>query len=130
MDERPRPLESALESPLWAVPDERYWQAALEQGEFAPNSMPPAEPRGSFVADTGYFEGESPPTAEHGTTETRMYPVEQDYPPEGWGVAVLALKEVDAFELRVTGVNRDWTGEVFCTRGRSYRRGKGFSYAC
>jgi small subunit ribosomal protein S1 len=93
----------------WASPDEGYWQALLEQGEIAPEIVPPADPQETFDILNIETQAVSP-------RSRSAMDADKDIGSErGWQTARLALDRGEVFELSVSGANRggllvDWNG--------------------
>jgi small subunit ribosomal protein S1 len=93
----------------WTSLDEGYWEAILEQGEKAPEVVPPADPQETFQT----LNVDRQPSQSR-----RQAPVDEDLVSDGehgWEVAQLALDQGELFCLRVSGANRggllvDWNG--------------------
>jgi small subunit ribosomal protein S1 len=91
----------------WATPDEGYWQALLEQGEMAPEVVPPADPQEFFYILDMETRGEA--AGVQPAARGEPVPVAEN----GWDRAQLALSQGENFSLRVSGANRggllvDW----------------------
>lgn len=94
----------------WTSLDEGYWQALLEQGETAPDVVPPEDPQETFRIlnvdlQSSARRGQAAAGGEHG--------LDGDH---GWQAAQLALDQGELFHLRVSGANRggllvDWNGQ-------------------
>jgi small subunit ribosomal protein S1 len=89
----------------WTSLDESYWQALLEQGEMAPQVVPPADPQETFHILN--LEQQSLPLKRQGAGEGDAE--------HGWQDAQLALDRGELFCLRVCGANRgglllEWNG--------------------
>jgi small subunit ribosomal protein S1 len=105
-DSRQVPLD---DREWWTSLDEGYWQALLEQGEIAPQVVPPADPQEVFhilnvELQTNPRRG---PVLIHGDNSSDV--------DHGWQVAQLALDQGELCCLRVSGANRggllvDWNG--------------------
>ena len=104
----------SIEVPLdnrewWTSLDEGYWQALLEQGEIAPETVPPAEPQETFR----FLESE---LLSAGMGEQAALDDDRGLDPEnGWPAARLAMDRGEAYSLMVCGANRggllvDWNG--------------------
>ena len=98
-DSREVPLD---DRDWWSSPDEGYWQALVEQGEFAPELFPAADPLEAF--QTLGMEPETAPDDTNG-------PDAED----GWQRAQRAYEKGELFCLPVSGANRggllvDWNG--------------------
>ncbi len=93
----------------WTAVDESYWQVLLEQGEIAPEIIPPTDFYESlFVLGT---ELETQQSASQSDTEPRQDPA----PEEEWQAACQALDQGETFCLKVSGANRggllvSWNG--------------------
>lgn len=93
----------------WTSLDESYWQALLEQGEMAPQVVPPADPQETFHILN--LEQQSLPLRRQGAGDGDKGPEVE----HGWQDAQLALDGGELFCLRVSGANRgglllDWNG--------------------
>jgi small subunit ribosomal protein S1 len=93
----------------WISLDEGYWQALLEQGEIAPEVVPPVDPQAVFQILDAELQAAFP--------ERSSIPNEgRDADSErGWDLAQLALEQGELFSLKVSGANRgglrvDWNG--------------------
>jgi small subunit ribosomal protein S1 len=91
----------------WTAVDEDYWQALMEHGEIAPETVAPASSQEVF-----FWLGLEPETpsasAEPGAEESRDSK-------DVWQEAKLAFERGDRFDLRVSGANRggllvEWNG--------------------
>ncbi len=110
MEARPGAQQlSPEDSAWWTEVDEGYWQALLEQGEVAPDTMPPTDSR--------YFSSALPPQVEAGTpgAAATVDPGHNAGSEEAWHEAQLALDRGEVFPLRVCGANRggllvEWNG--------------------
>jgi small subunit ribosomal protein S1 len=84
----------------WTSLDEGYWQALFQQGEIAPDVVPPADPQEAFrVLDV---ESHRPPGTEQASESESSAPGKD----EEWQVAQLALDRGELFCLQVAGANR------------------------
>ncbi len=88
------------EAAWWAAPDEGYWQALLTQGEFAPDTAPPADYQDIFQSLGVELELESTPFS--GDGEGKQGPGLQDV----WAQARRGLDCGEVFHLEVTGANK------------------------
>jgi small subunit ribosomal protein S1 len=91
----------------WTAVDEDYWQALMEHGEIAPETVAPASSQEIFRL-LGLEPGTATAPAEPGGEERRD---SKDL----WQEAKLAFEQGDRFHLRVSGANRggllvDWNG--------------------
>jgi small subunit ribosomal protein S1 len=89
--------------------DEEYWRVLLEQGQDAPETVPPTEPLEVF-SDFGI---ESELISQQGWIEPRGGSTTEAA--DNWQLAQLALEQGELFHLRVSGANRggllvDWNG--------------------
>jgi small subunit ribosomal protein S1 len=103
-----RPISSD-DMEWWTSLDEGYWQALLEQGETAPEIIPPTDLHEAFT--TLDFEMQTTPPGGPSTTERE----DSGEAENGWQLAKLALDRGDVFCLRISGANRggllvDWNG--------------------
>lgn len=103
--QQPSPEDSAW----WTEVDEGYWQALLEQGKVAPDTMPPPDSR--------HFSSALPSQVEAGTpgAAATVDPGHDAGSDEAWQEAQLALERGEVFPLRVCGANRggllvEWNG--------------------
>ncbi len=103
----------AAEIPLddsgqWSSLDEGYWQALLEQGEIAPETVPPAEPREIFrFLETELLSASGEPDAPGDGSNPA--------PKQDWAAAQRAMDEGEVYNLVVSGANRggllvNWNG--------------------
>jgi small subunit ribosomal protein S1 len=93
----------------WLSRDESYWQALLEQGEIAPEVIPPSEP-----IDTSSLPEAHPEKRDQGVTASPDAVPAQDADHQ-WELAKLAWERGDSLCLKVSGANRggllvDWNG--------------------
>jgi len=103
--QQPSPEESAW----WTEVDEGYWQALLEQGEVAPDTMPPPDSWDFSFPLPPEVQGAAPGAA------ATVDPGHGAGSEEVWQEAQLALERGDVFSLRVCGANRggllvEWNG--------------------
>ena len=105
-DSRQVPLD---DREWWTSLDEGYWQALLEQGEIAPQVVPPADPQETFhiLNVEMQIDPRGGPAAARGDKRSDM--------DHGWQTAQLALDQGELFCLRVSGANRggllvNWNG--------------------
>jgi small subunit ribosomal protein S1 len=103
-----RPI-SLNDKDWWTSLDEGYWRALLEQGESAPEVVPPADPQEAFHALDIELQTVSP------KGRSAMDVDSGKGPQNGWQVAKLALDRGELFCVRVSGANRggllvDWNG--------------------
>lgn len=93
----------------WTTVDEAYWQALVEHGEMAAETVPPASPQETF-----YFLG-----LETGSQAQNREPTQtmenSPVPQDGWKAAHVALEQGSGLCLQVCGVNRggllvEWNG--------------------
>ncbi len=90
------PLE---DSGQWFSLDEGYWQALLEQGEIAPETVPPAEPREIFrFLETELLSASGGPDAPGDGSSPS--------PGQDWAAAQQAMDEGKVYSLVVSGANR------------------------
>jgi small subunit ribosomal protein S1 len=92
----------------WTSLDEGYWQALLEQGEIAPEVVPPLDPQETFQILNVEIDGIAL------EREACLEEAGQDLE-HGWQVAQLALDQGELCCLKVSGANRggllvDWNG--------------------
>ncbi|HSJ56639.1 MAG TPA: S1 RNA-binding domain-containing protein [Anaerolineae bacterium] len=96
------------EKDWWMAPDEGYWQALLQQGEIAPDVVPPVDPQEVFsfldtdAGDWGHVEG---------GRENHVSDAADDV----WQQAATSLERGDDFILSIVGANRgglliEWNG--------------------
>jgi small subunit ribosomal protein S1 len=93
----------------WTAVDESYWQVLLEQGEIAPEIIPPADSHEPLAAPGAELETQQP--ASQSDTE----PQQNRAPDEEWHAACQALDHGETFCLKVSGANRggllvSWNG--------------------
>lgn len=93
----------------WSSPDEAYWQALLEQGMFAPETVPPSDPQEAFQALALETEADPPGVKPAGEEAGGLAPTDE------WQSAQLALDNGQPFCLVVSGANRggllvNWNG--------------------
>jgi small subunit ribosomal protein S1 len=102
---QPSPEDSAW----WTEVDEGYWQALLEQGEVAPDTMPPNHTQDFFPSLPPEMEAETPGSS------AIVDPGHDAGSEEVWHEAQLALDRGEVFPLRACGANRggllvEWNG--------------------
>lgn len=92
----------------WSSLDEGYWQALLEQGEIAPETVPPVEPRETFrFLETELLSAVGgPEMPDDGSGPD---------PEQEWSAAQRAMDEGESYDLVVSGANRggllvEWNG--------------------
>lgn len=103
-----RPISSD-DMEWWTSLDEGYWQALLEQGETAPEVIPPTDFHEAFHA-LDFELPSAPPGGQSTKDRTGGDGIEN-----GWQVAKLALDRGELFCLKISGANRggllvDWNG--------------------
>lgn len=87
------------EKDWWTAPDEGYWQALVQQGEIAPEVVPPVDPQEAF----SLVDAEAGAWAH---TENEKEPHAAAVDDDIWQQAALALERGDSFALTVLGANR------------------------
>lgn len=92
----------------WTAVDESYWQVLLEQGEIAPEIIPPADFHQPPSVLGAELETQQP--ASHSDAEPQDPALEQE-----WQAAYQALDQGETFCLKVSGANRggvlvSWNG--------------------
>lgn len=102
--------QAPLDDADWSTPlEEEYWRVLLEQGQDAPETVPPAESQQVF--STFGIEPEMNPPQGESAPEGDSSPGSEDT----WQIAQLSLEQGDLFCLRVSGANRggllvEWNG--------------------
>ena len=93
----------------WTGFDESYWQALLEQGEVAPETVPPLDPHQVFAV-LDLETNCAPPGSEVSPDPEREGDTERD-----WERAQRAMESGESFTLEISGANRggllvEWNG--------------------